>query len=732
MQDARIRIEGISCAACAVRIEDALGQIDGVVAARVDPATAELRIRYYPRRISRHAIGEMITRLGFRARDDNEAVSDRAGILERRDALKRLAVAWLGMTQTMMFALALYKADVYLMDSAVVGLLRYCSLIVAIPATLYAGWPIFGAGVAQLRRLQPGMDVPVSLGLLLALGASAWHTFRGAGPLYFDSAMMFVSFLGLARFVELTTRHQYGSATDALAAILPDHALVWRNDTTERVAPAELRPGDLVLIRRGERVPADSVVTEGDSSVDESLLTGESTPVRRRPGDPLIGGSLNLGASMTARVTAAMAQGELAGIVRLMERSRMARPRTLSLANRAARVFSTAILVLAAAVCGCWLVLHPEGAFEATVAVLVVACPCALALAAPVVNAAANGALARLGLLPISADAVEQLARVQTIIVDKTGTLTEGRPWVSVRASRDSTPADALVIAAALERHSAHPLATAFRWHEDPALQATGVHESPGQGLEGTVAGQVYRIGRPSYVAALHGGSAPDSAAGSCALGDRSGFLAAFDIADPLRQEARLAIAELQERGYDVEIASGDSPAVVTEVAAELGIAQWQARMTPAEKVALVAKRQGERGAVLMIGDGINDAPTLATASVSIALHAGSGLAHSTADLVMLDSAWASIPQALALARRSRQILRQNLAWAIAYNLAATPAAAFGFVPPWLAALGMSLSSLLVVCNARRVAGSTRRPPRVGQRRPQTQPGSRKLIEAGT
>jgi Cu2+-exporting ATPase len=729
MQQARIQVQGITCAACVVRIEDALHGVAGVAAVRADPATAEVRVSFDARLASLARICEAIGRLGFRATPADTPARDRTCLLERRAALKRLAVAWLGMMQTMMFAVALYQSDAYRMDPALIGLLRYCSLLVALPATLYAGGPILGAALAQLRRLQPGMDVPVSAGLLLALGASVLHTFQGTGTVYFDSAMMFVSFLGLARFVELTTRHQYGSATDALAAILPDHAVRLHEGATERVAVSLLRPGDLVVINRGERVPADCVVTEGRTAVDESLLTGESTPARRNPGDLLIGGSINLGASVTARVAAGASDGELAGIVRLLERSRTRKPRTLTLANRAARVFSTAILLLAAAVFAGWLVVRPDQAFEATVAVLVIACPCALALAAPVVNAAANGALARLGLLPISADAIEQLADVRQVIVDKTGTLTSGRPSVVVSACRREWSSRALAIAAALERHSSHPLATAFRWYEEPGVQATGVIEYAGEGLEGAVFGQRYRIGRQSFAAALHGGAAAQDAE-SCVLADGAGSVASFRIHDPLREDAGRAIRELVRQGQSVEIASGDSPAVVAAVAADLGITRWQARLMPAEKLRLVEHRQGENGAALMIGDGINDAPTMAAAHVSIAMHAGSGLAHATADLVMLDTAWASIPQALALARRARRILRQNLAWAIAYNLAATPAAAMGLVPPWLAALGMSLSSLLVVLNGRRLASPAPRPPLDAEPGHLADQGPERLVEA--
>jgi Cu2+-exporting ATPase len=426
-------------------------------------------------------------------------------------------------------------------------------------------------------------------------------------------------------------------------------------------------------------------------------------------GSRVISGSINLGPGVQVRVTAAGERTELAAVLRLLERSRQAKPALLGLAERMARHFSVALLAFATAVSVLWLLLRPEVALANTVAVLVVACPCALSLAAPAVIACANSALARLGLLPISATALERLAAVRHVLLDKTGTLTTGRPDVAVRVLRAGVTEAALPgIAAALERGSSHPLASAFRGHEQPALQAGPVREIAGQGLAGRIDGRDYRLGRRDFVTAGQtvGQTIGETAASiddGLFLGDDDGLLACFDLKETVRPDAREAVEAMRSLKLDVEIASGDAPGPVRRVAESLGIPRWQARLSPAAKVARLETLQAAGTPVLMVGDGINDAPVLAAADVSMVLRSGSALAQTAGDLLLLDGAWRAVPAAVVVARRARHVLRQNLVWAAAYNLTGIPLAALGWLPPWLAALGMSVSSVLVVLNARRV-----------------------------
>ena len=697
VETVNLQIGGMGCAACALQIEDALRPLPGLTGIRVDAATARARVDLDGR--SDNALERIlreIRKLGYTASVAGSASAASERALARRAALKRLAVAGFGMMQAMMLAFALYASEDFRMDPALVSFLRYCSLFVTLPVVVYAGGPIFRAALAQLRAGRPAMDVPVGIGLGAALVASIWNTFTDTGVVYYDAVTMFVFFLTTARFVELMSRHEVGTVTEALAWLLPAEALRFAAGRTSLVPVGSLRPGDEILVNQGDPVAADGVIVDGESVFNESCLTGESAPVRRTVGAAVTSGSINLGSGVRLRVTATGEQTELAAVLRLLERSRQAKPRLLTLAERVARGFSVAVLAIAAVVSVLWLMIRPEVALANTIAVLVVACPCALSLAAPAVVAAANTALARLGLLPISATALEQLTAVRHVLLDKTGTLTTGRPEVAVRVLRDGFPeARLLAIAAALERGSSHPVALAFRVHESPAIQARDVRETAGQGVEGWLDGRHYRLGRAEFTG-MNG-------AEGIVLADADGPLAAFTLQDTVRADAREAVDALRELGLGVEIASGDAPGAVASVAQALDIPRWQARLTPADKVARLEDLQRAGSPVLMVGDGVNDAPVLAAADVSMVLKSGSALAQTAGDLLLLDNAWLAVPRAVAVARRARQILRQNLVWAAGYNLVAIPVAALGWLPPWLAALGMSLSSVLVVLNARRV-----------------------------
>jgi Cu2+-exporting ATPase len=691
-----LAIGGMGCPACALEIERVLRTVPGLAAVRVDAATAEARFSLEEGTGALEAAVAGIRRLGYRATPAGSAAAAAGRAAERRAALKRLAVGGFGMMQVMMFAFALYAADDFRMDPAIVAFLRYLSLVVTLPVVVYAGAPIFAAAANQLQAGRPGMDVPVSFGIGVALVASIFNTFAGTGEVYYDAVAMFIFFLGTSRFVEMSSRHQVNTVTEALAWLLPATALRLVAGRTEAVPPAQLRPGDEILVNRGDLVAADGTLIGGVALFEESLLTGESAPVPRGPGAAVPGGSVNLGDSVRIRVTATGEATALAGVIRLLDRSRLARPRLLTLADRAAQWFAAVLLLLAVATGATWWFIEPALVLPAVIAVLVVACPCALSLAAPTGMAVANARLARLGLLAVSGTAVEQLARVDYLIVDKTGTLTAGRPQVT----QLDGPPEALAIAAALERRSSHPLAAAFRPHEDPAIVAEEVIEVPGVGLTGRiVAGP--GAGRRFRLAGATGTRVDDP---DLVLTADDAPWASFRVADPLRPEVPAAIAALRGLGVEVEIASGDRPAVVGAVAATLGIRRWEARLSPAGKVARVQALQAAGHRVLMVGDGVNDAPVLAAADAAVVMRSGSALAQTCGDLLMLDRAWGALPAAVAVARQARARLTENLRWSVLYNLAAAPLAAVGLVAPWLAALGMSLSSVLVVLNARRLA----------------------------
>ena len=604
--------------------------------------------------------------------------------------------------------------------------MRLVSMLVSIPVALYAGWPFYQGAWHALRARSVSMDVPVSIGIVLAFVASVWNALTGRGDVYFDSVTMFVFFLGLGRYVEMIARHRAGSVADALARLAPATARRVRSGVAEDVQAVELAIGDELVVRSGEVLAADGLVLEGEGRVDESMLTGESAAVAKPPGARVHQGTHNLGAPLRVRVTAVAGNTVLSGIVALLERAQAERPRLARAADRAAAWFLSRILVGAAVVFAVWWYVDPSRAFSATLAVLVVTCPCALSLATPTALAAATAALARRGILVAHTDAIEALSKATHVLWDKTGTLTRGLVRVEdVRTRGEVTAAQAMAWAGALEQLSEHPIARAFAASGTPAGPASEVEVHAGQGLEGRLEGRRFRIGTRAFAEALHTvetsadpATPPASSDGSgeswVYLGDASGLLAAFRLTDPLRPEARDCVASLAALGLPSEIVSGDEASAVTRIAARCGIERHSARLAPQDKLGRLKALQAEGAVVVAVGDGINDAPLLRGADVAIAMGRGSALAQTSADLILVRDSLEDLPHTIDLARRTQRVIRQNLAWSIGYNLAALPLAALGYVPPWLAAIGMSLSSVVVVLNAMRLSrGSS------PQRRPQ-------------
>lgn len=705
-----LHIEGMHCAACAWLLENSLSQLDGLTDIHVNPASARAQVRFEPGRVALSRVLERIHALGYVPKPLSICAADRDGGSERRLALKRLAVAGLGMMQVMTYAVSLYAGAMQTMAPDLTQLFRFVSLLVATPVVLYAAQPFFIAAWRSVRVRAPGMDVPVAMSIGAAYLWSVCSTLRGRGAVYFDSAVMFTFFLLLGRYAEMSLRHRSGLHQDALARLLPDSALRLVAGDVERVTPQELDVGDRVRVLPGERIPADGEIQNGSSEVDESMLTGESAARLRVRGDVLIAGTLNLSGAIEMRVTRVGQDSTLAAISRLLERASGSRPRIADVADRVAAWFVVALLLLAGLVGAYWLHADPARAFPIVLALLVVTCPCALSLATPAALAAATMRLARCGLLVARGRALERLARADRIVFDKTGTLTRGQPRLdqvrvlSARIGRERC----LAIAAALERHSAHPIARAFA-ALDPALQVERVQSAAGQGLEARVDGIRYRIGRQEYALQIcapafrHAVAPGDEAHITIVLGDSCGPLAAFDISDSLRADAHHTLRRLQGLGLEPLIASGDRGRVVAAVARRLGGVSARGDLSAADKLGLVHAMQAHGHQVVMVGDGVNDAPVLAAADVSVAIASGTELAKVSADLVLLGDGLAALVSAVESARLTRRIIRQNLVWAVFYNATAVPLAALGWLQPWMAAIGMSASSLLVVLNAMRL-----------------------------
>ena len=701
---AYLDVRGIHCAACAWLVDRALQSVPGVSSSSVNSATGRARVTFDPKRTTLSSLLSRIAEVGYRPSPISQ---DAVGVdpdREMKNQLKRLAVAGFGMMQVMMFAVALYTGEFQGMDAVMRSYMRYVSLLVATPVMVYAGWPFYAGAVNALRSRGITMDVPVSLGLLLAYSASLIDTVTHRGEVYFDSVTMFIFFLTLARFMELVARRRCVNVTESLSRLLPALAHRLRADGSLEDVPVTLvKPGDSILVKNGEVVPADAEISKGSSSLDESMLTGESSPLERGAGDTVLAGSLNSGGPLECRVKSVGQATVLSSIVALLLRAQTERPKAVREADRMARRFLTRVLLGAAVVFVAWHFIDAARAFNATLAVLVVACPCALSLGPLIALASATSALAREGLLVSHPDAIEGLAGATTVVFDKTGTLTAGRVRItSIEPASNHDASRCLEIASALEAGTDHPLARAFSGRG--RLTASDVSVRPGAGVEGCVDGKRYRVGSRAF--ALDGDSkgALDVVGDSAiVLAEEGRRIATFELADSLRPEASRVIASLRDKGLTCEILSGDALERVAEVARSCGITRFTARCTPKEKLERVRSLIAAGESVTVVGDGINDAPVLAGASVSIAMSQGSALAQASADLVLVQDSLKALPIAFAHARRCKWIMRQNMVWAATYNLVAIPLAALGWVPPWIAALGMSASSILVVLNSLRL-----------------------------
>lgn len=705
LREASLMLEGIVCAACVWLNERHVKQLPGVQSFYVNYSTHRAQVTWDDRQTHLSDILKAITEIGYQAHPFDPGLQEDLDKKERSLAMRRMGIAGVGMMQVMMMAIAMYLGEIDDgMKPGIRNLLRWASLMITLPVILYSGQAFFLSAWRDLKRRQLGMDVPVSLAISAAFLASVWATLRGTGEVYFDSVTMFVFFLLVGRFLETSARHRAGQVAEALVRLSPATAHRKSGAGLETVPVAELHLGDELLVKPGEAVPADGRVVYGRSHVDESLLTGESVPLLKQTGDTLVGGTINRDSPLTMAVERLGQDTVLAGISRLLERAHAEKPAIALLANRVAAWFVLALLILAAAVYGYWYWKLPEDAFWITLSVLVVTCPCALSLATPVAVTAATGALTRQGVLTTRGHALETLAKVTDVIFDKTGTLTQGQirqQHIEVWSGQSADDLQAL--AAGLEAHSEHPIAQALRSGVS-ALTVEIIETEPGQGVLGRYEGRLYRLGSLEYVQGWHPGFMESRLKGTRVyLADQSAVLAAFDLSDALRPGVQSVIKALESLGAKVHLLSGDNEASVESVANELGIEAWRARQLPEDKLSYVKAIQQQGRMIAMVGDGVNDAPVLAVADVSVAMGQGAQLAQASADMVLLSNELDRLPISIAKARETMRVIRQNLGWAIVYNLIALPLAAAGFVAPWMAAIGMSFSSLLVVLNALRL-----------------------------
>ena len=757
-----LTVEGMRCAGCAWLVERLLASVPGVNAATVDFPLRRAEVRFDIRATRVHTLLETLGKAGYRATPYTVHAEEAAIESERRTRIRELGISALFGMQVMLLSIALYASEWYGgMEAGFEQLFRWLAMMLTVPVLAWPGRAFFTGAVAALRHRHLTMDVPVALGLSIAFAGSAFATVTGEGEVWFDSVVMFVTLLSAARYLELLARRRATATIRALARSAPLVATRVRpgeadgdtgtgtgcdtachggdrgaGDTAgdggigddpgvERVPAVALRPGDRVRVRPGEVVPADGTIRSGHSAFDESLLTGESNPVARSAGDRVLAGSVNGSGVVEVEVASAGDETVLGGVLRRAGQAARERPAIAQLADRAAAWFIGGVLVLATGVAVGWMLHDAARMIPVLVSVLVVTCPCALSLATPAAMTAALGALARAGLIATRANTVERLALATHCLADKTGTLTEGRFRVqSVTTFAGVSESRCLALAAALERYATHPVAAALvaaaggpggEEHVADHVEEPGTHT---EGVAGRIDGVRYVVGSPEFVDRTCGpgtdaterrilgtdqANASDPAATHVFLAREGALLARFILADTLRADGPELVDGLRRRGIDTTIASGDSPAAVERAACALGVARHLAGLSPEGKLDEAARLAASGERVLMLGDGVNDTPALAGAHVSVAMGRGAAAAAARADAVLIGDDPGRLLAALDIARRARRIVKQNLAWALGYNLVALPLAAAGAVPPWAAAIGMSLSSLAVAGNALRL-----------------------------
>ena len=720
--ESNLLIEGMHCAACALTIEAALLNVPGVLKAEVGAGSHRARVVWSSEAVRPSHWMQAVQTAGYRAVPANDSFARERRKGEARKALWRMLVAALCMMQVMMYAYPAYVARPGDLTTEMEQLLRWASWVLTLPVILFSCGPFFSNAWRDVLQRRVSMDLPVALGMLITFVVSTAGTFDMQGlfgrEVYFDSLTMFVFFLLAGRWLELRLRDRTAGALEALMNRLPDSvARLCKDGSYERVPVRRLLAGDVIRILPGEAFPADAVVLQGNTMVDEALLTGESRPVSRGVGDMVIAGSHNLSSVVQARVERVGEETRFAQIVTLMENASTTKPPLARLADRIAKPFLIAVLLAAGLACAFWWGSDPERALMVAVAVLVVTCPCALSLATPAAMLAAAGTLARRGVLVRRLEAFEAMAAIDTVMFDKTGTLTRDAMILGVTQVRDGiSVGQALAMANALAHYSLHPVSKALAAAASAAgvsrlWQAEAVNEVAGGGLSG----RVWSGDTASNVTDLRLGSASfcgverlQSDSLQACLSDVRGWLATFELHEDVRPDALETVAALQREGVAVHLLSGDGVEAAARVAGRVGITEFQGGCSPQDKLDFLRNSQQRGHKVAVVGDGLNDGPVLAAAHVSFAFGQAVPLAQAQADFLVLGGQLSAVAHTLLMARRTLRVVRQNLWWAALYNAVCVPLAVVGWLPAWLAGLGMGLSSLFVVLNALRLSTGTK------------------------
>ncbi|WP_316186864.1 cation-translocating P-type ATPase [Bradyrhizobium sp. SZCCHNRI2014] len=705
-----LAVEGVSCAGCMAKIERGLSALPDVTLARVNLTDRRVALEWKQGTLDPAKFIDRLAELGYKAYPFEKASAEATEAEESRFLLRCLGVAAFATMNVMMLSIPVWSGNVSDMLPEQRDFFHWLSAVIALPAAAYAGQPFFRSAWRALKSGNVNMDVPICIGVILALGMSVVETFHHAEHAYFDAAIMLLTFLLVGRYLDQNMRRRTRAVAGNLAALKAETATKFIGpDEISEVPVAAVRAGDLVLLRPGERCAVDGVVVEGRSEIDQSLITGETLYVPAEQGTVVYAGSLNISGTLRVRVSAAAEGTLLAEITRLLDNALQARSRYMRLADRASRLYAPVVHATAALTVLGWVLMGASwhDAIVTGIAVLIITCPCALGLAIPTVQTVASGAMFKSGVLLNAGDAIERLAEADHVIFDKTGTLT--LPELEVVNAAD-IPADVFALAGQLALSSHHPVAAAVAQAANARSPLMGAVEEPGQGVRAVVDGVEIRLGRPTFcgaeaLVAQTGSVDPEASVVAFSRGD-SKYL--FSVRQGLRPDAAKIVAGLQRRGIKVEILSGDREAAVAAAAKALGIGEWRAGVTPADKIARIEELKRAGVKVMMVGDGMNDAPSLAAAHVSMSPISAAHLSQATADLVFLGRPLAPVLAAIDYARKALHLMRQNLWLAVGYNALAVPLAISGVVTPLIAAAAMSGSSIIVMLNAlraRKVAG---------------------------
>jgi Cu2+-exporting ATPase len=686
-----LSIPDMHCGACLQKVERALGRIEGVAEARANLSARRVAVLW--RGDAPPPMVAALDAIGYAAHLYDMGAERQDPVLS--ELLRALAVAGFAASNIMLLSVSIWAGA----EGPTRDLFHWISALIALPALAFSGRVFFRSAWRALRHGQTNMDVPISIGVLLAFGMSLYETIQHGPHAYFDAAVSLLFFLLIGRTLDHVMRERARQAVSGLARLAARGAHVLKDDGTTIYLPVdEIEPGMMLMLAAGERVPVDSRVVKGRSELDRSLVSGESAPQEATEGTELQAGILNLTGPLTIVATAAAKDSFLAEMVAMMEAAESGRSAYRRIADRAARLYAPVVHVTAALTFVGWMIATGDAhrAITIAIAVLIITCPCALGLAVPMVHVVAARRLFELGIMIRDGGALERLAGIDTVVFDKTGTLTTGRPQLETGGEADAVK---LALAAAMASHSRHPYSQ--------ALAALGGHspisfdevaEHPGAGLEARLGSTIYRLGRPDWACASNG--VPQDA--TVVLSENGACVAAFHLTDQLRAGAREAVTELKGLGLRLEILSGDNAARTGDVAGQLGL-PCTAGARPADKVSHVTRLKSAGHGVLMVGDGINDAPALRAADVSMAPSSAADIGRNAADLVFLRDSLEAVPQAAGIARQAARLVRQNFGLAIAYNFAAIPVAVLGQITPLLAAIAMSASSVIVVANALRL-----------------------------